>query len=170
MGLNITTRQINVNLGQTPQRQVVVSAVQVQQIKTGQQGLPGQPGEQGEDGAPGVAGPSGEGLYPAISFGYGDAPSIVMALTGTGASEVTEVSIEIETPFDGAGAQIHLGTPGDPDLLVQADQNDPSMAAVFQVSPHIRLDAGQPIYLTITPGAGASQGSGKIILRASPTT
>ena len=55
-------------------------------------------------------------------------------------------------------------------LLVQADQNDPSMAAVFQVSPHVRLDAGQPIYLTITPGAGASQGSGKIILRASPTT
>lgn len=167
MGLNITTRQINVNLGQAPQRQVVVSAVQVQQIKTGQQGLPGQPGEQGEDG---VAGPSGEGLYPAISFSYGDAPSIVMALTGTGASEVTEVSIEIETPFDGAGAQIQLGTPGDPDLLVQADQNDPSMAAVFQVSPHVRLDAGQPIYLTITPGAAASRGSGKIILRASPTT
>lgn len=170
MSLNITTRQINVNLGQTPQRRVVVSAVQVQEIKTGQQGLPGAPGEQGEDGAPGVAGPSGEGQYPVVPFSFGDAPAIVMALTADNAGEVTDLLLEIETPFDGVGAQIAVGTPGQPELLMPAAMNDPGTAAIYQVSPHIRLAAGQPIYLTITPGVGATQGSGNFILRASPTT
>jgi hypothetical protein len=167
VSLNVTTRNIHVNLGQTPQRRVVVTQPQVQQIRTGQQGLPGGPGEDGQQG---VAGPSGDGQYPAVAFAFGDASSIVMALTGDHASEVTDVLLEIETPFDGAGAQIQFGTPLDPDLLMPADQNDPSTVAVYQVSPHVRLGAGQPIYLTITAGTGATQGAGKIILRASPTT
>lgn len=170
MSLNVTTRNIHVNLGQTPQRRVVVTRTQVEQIKVGQQGLPGVPGEQGEDGLPGVAGPSGDGQYPAVAFSFGDAPSIVMALTGDHASEVTDILLEIETPFDGTGAQIALGTPLDPDMLMPPDQNDPTIVAVYQVSPHVRLGAGQPIYLSITAGTGATQGAGKIILRASPTT
>lgn len=130
----------------------------------------GPKGDPGEDGEAGAAGANGDGQYPAIAFAFGDAsPSIVLTVNPASAAEITLVQLEIETPFDGAGAEIKIGTAADDDLLMRADQNAPSDAAVFEASPRVRLPAGAQVQLSITPGAGASQGSGKLIIQATPT-
>ena len=127
-------------------------------------------GAHGADGADGSAGANGDGQYPTVSFAFGDAsPAIVMTVNPASAAEVALVQVEIEEAFDGVGAQIAFGTVADPDSLMRADQNDPSELAVYETSPRVRLAGGEQLQLTITPGAGASQGRGKIILQATPT-
>lgn len=168
MSINVTERRIHVSIAPNP-RQVRVTQVQLEQIRTGQQGLPGAPGQQGQDGQQGVAGPSGDGQYPVIPFTYGDASSIVMALTGDHDSEITKVTVEVETPFNGTAPQLSFGTPGQPALLVPPTYNDLRTAATYEVAPGVQLAAGQPLYLTIDPD-GSTQGAGKIIVTASPLT
>ena len=130
----------------------------------------GPQGARGADGADGSAGANGDGQYPTVSFAFGDAsPAIVMTVNPASAAEVALVQVEIEEAFDGVGAQIAFGTVADPDSLMRADQNDPSELAVYETSPRVRLAGGEQLQLTITPGAGASQGRGKIILQATPT-
>lgn len=144
---------------------VRVETTRVLEIVTA--GPQGARGEQGEDGANGA---NGDGQYPTVSFAFGDAsPSIVMTVNPASAAEVALVQVEIEEAFDGVGAQIAFGTVADPDCLMRVDQNDPAAEAVFETSPRVRLAGGEQLQLTITPGAGASQGRGKIILQATPT-
>ena len=130
----------------------------------------GPQGPRGDDGADGAAGANGDGQYPVIEFAFGDAsPAIVLTLNPASAAEVALVQLEIEEAFDGAGASIAVGTVADPDGLMRADQNLPGEVAVFETSPRVRLPAGEGVQLTITPGAGASQGRGKLIIQATPT-
>ena len=125
---------------------------------------------RGVDGADGAAGANGDGQYPVIEFAFGDAsPAIVLTLNPASAAEVALVQLEIEEAFDGAGASIAVGTVADPDGLMRADQNLPGEVAVLETSPRVRLPAGEGVQLTITPGAGASQGRGKLIIQATPT-
>jgi hypothetical protein len=121
-------------------------------------------GPQGEQGVPGL---SPAGVYPAINFAFGDAtPTPVLTLGEN--SEITGVSLQIEQIFDGAGAQIRLGTTGDPGLLLDAWQNDPAALMTFEASPRVELAAGTVIVLTIVPGGGASQGRGQFVITAVP--
>lgn len=130
----------------------------------------GPQGARGDDGADGAAGANGDGQYPTIDFAFGDAtPAPVLTVNPASAAEIALIQLEIEEAFDGVGAQILLGTAADPDALMAADQNDPSSLATYEASPRVRLAGGEQIILTITPGAGASQGRGKIIVQATPT-
>ena len=130
----------------------------------------GPQGPRGDDGADGAAGANGDGQYPVIEFAFGDAsPAIVLTLNPASAAEVALVQLEIEEAFDGAGASIAVGTVADPDGLMRTDQNLPGEVAVFETSPRVRLPAGEGVQLTITPGAGASQGRGNLIIQATPT-
>lgn len=122
------------------------------------------PGPQGRKG---IAGLDSSGAVPAYTFAFGDATPATV-LTPAVASEITQVSLQIEQVFDGVGAQIQLGTSASPGLLMDITQNDPSALMTFEVSPRQQLAAGTPIILTITPGAGASQGLGQFVITAVP--
>lgn len=124
----------------------------------------------GPRGPAGPAGASGEGQLPVVEFAYGDASSVVLVLPAGLALEVLLVSLEIEVPFDGAGAQLQVGVMGQPGLLMQAEQNDPTQIATFEVSPRVELPGATGVLLTIAPGTGATQGSGRLTVQTAPTT
>lgn len=122
-------------------------------------------GPRGPQGIPGV---SGDGSYPAVEFAYGDASGVIISLVSN--CEIMLVSLQIEEAFNGAGASIVVGTSGEPDLLMPADYNDPGAIGTYDVTPREELPVNTQIYLTITPGTGATQGRGQLVLQAVPTT
>ena len=160
--------------------------------KVGPRGPQGDDGEDGDDGLSayelavqegfsgslndwlaslqGPPGVSNDGSYPAVSFNYGDASSVILVLTSSAPSEIMLVSLQIEQAFNGLGAQLMLGTLADPDLIMSATDNAPSVVATFEVSPRVELPAGTEVFLTIVPGTSASQGAGQIVLQATTTS
>lgn len=107
------------------------------------------------------------GAIPPYDFAFGDASPAVI-YTATYDVEIVVTSLQIDTPFNGAGAALALGVTGSPNALMPPSYTDPSKAGVYEASPRIMLAAGQSIILTITPGSGASAGSGQIVVEAAP--
>ena len=102
-----------------------------------------------------------------LNFSYGDAsPSVIY--TPSVNAVMTLCRIDIDTAFNGAGAALAVGTAASPQLLMPADRNAPSMVAAFETTPDVTVLAGTDLRLTITPGGGASQGAGRIVLDSIP--
>lgn len=98
-----------------------------------------------------------------IAFAFGDAsPRSVLALLTT--QTVLQVNANIVSPFNGVGATLSLGTFAQPSLLVAPAHVDLGIPAEFEVNPNARLIGPIDIVLTITPGAGATQGDGWIVI------
>ena len=112
-----------------------------------------------EQGIPGAAG------LGAIrkDFGFGDSTPDLIVMANAG-DVVYEVEIVIMTPFDGTGAALTIGDSAQNDRLMQSTQNDPTTHATYSASPDYRYTAGTPINLYISPGAGATQGAGFILI------
>lgn len=139
------------------------AAVQVVTLQTTNTIVVSTPGMQG---VPGPAGASGSaGSDPGrvvVPFAYGDAtPQPVFTAPAAGTDLL--VRLVVDTPFNGAGATLQLGTTSNPGLLMPANYNDPTTAATYEAAPDATLASGEQIVLTITPGAGATQGAGRII-------
>lgn len=141
-------------------RQTVVSRQPAQRV-----GVAVAAGPQGPRGQAG----SSAGVNPPINFAFGDAsPAPVLTLATD--SEIASVQLQIEQAFNGVGAQIRLGTAGQPGLLLDAWQNDPSSTGVYETTPRVQLPAGTALVLTITPGSGASTGTGQFLINSIPTS
>jgi len=109
-------------------------------------------------GATGTAG----GLTYA-TFAFGDAtPALIHTTSDSGI--VARVELYITTAFNGVGASISIGTSDNHDLFMAANENDPSVLNSFYSHPGYNFNAATDINLYITPGAGASAGSGFAIL------
>lgn len=113
------------------------------------------PGPQGPPGAPG-------GSIAPIDFAYGDAPRAVWTPESSGLLMLARLIIL--QAFNGVGAAIIVGTQTQPDAAMPSNYNDPSRAFEYENTPDIRLAAGESIFLTITPGSGATAGAGTLIL------
>ena len=112
-----------------------------------------------EQGMPGAAG------LGAISkdFGFGDStPDIIVVANEN--DVVYGVEIVIMTPFDGTGAALTIGDSVQNDRLMQSTQNDPATPATYGAIPDYKYSAVTPINLYISPGAGATQGAGFILI------
>jgi hypothetical protein len=97
-----------------------------------------------------------------IPFAFGDA-SPVPVYTPSGACTDVLARLVIDTPFNGSGAALKVGTSGSPELLIPASANDPTHAAGYEAAPDVSLTSGEAIVLTIIPGTGATQGAGRLI-------
>jgi hypothetical protein len=119
-------------------------------------------------GPQGPPGQNGDTIAP-ISFAFGDATPAVVHTT-TVAGTFTTVRVIFDTGFNGTGATIALGTVASPQALLATNQNDPSAIAAseYEVTPDLHVSAGTAIRLSITPGSGASQGAGRILLTFIP--
>lgn len=101
------------------------------------------------------------------NFAFGDAtPSLIF--TAPHDLVVTRVRLTITAPFDGSGAALTIGTAGDPDLVQDASQNDPSTAGGYGIAPDLLLSEGDQLFLSITPGSGASAGAGFVSIDSIP--
>lgn len=120
-------------------------------------GFRGPPGQKGDPGDSSAA--TGRAV---VAFAFGDASPVPVFTPAANCTDIL-VRLVIDTPFDGAGAALKLGTPSQPEALMAAAHNDPTSAGGYEVAPDAALAAGTPIVLTIIPGAGATQGAGRAI-------
>jgi hypothetical protein len=126
--------------------------------------------EQVEIVSVGVMGPpgaTGAGAVEINNFAWGDATPALL-LTVAANKRVYRVRLIIETPFNGTGAQLQVGSTADPDELMGITENDPGSEGTYETYPDKRYLAITPLYLTITPGAGASAGAGQVHLEIEP--
>lgn len=126
-------------------------------------GIPGPPGEDGEDGEDGAPGANGAGVQPPVAFSYGDVSPIVI-YTATAPCVLSEVELLLRVPFDGPGATLSLGSPGDAEAYLPTTYVDPTTAGTYGASPDVDLIAGDQILLYILPGFAPSAGSGKVLV------
>lgn len=127
---------------------------------------PGPQGARGQDGQQGPAGTDGAGQVPARMFSWGDAPQVVF--TAPGAGRLALVRIQYLQAFNGAGATVVVGTPGDPAAAMPAEWNNPHSVLEYENSPDLLLAEGDTVVLAITPGT-ASQGEGLLFLTFIPS-
>lgn len=97
------------------------------------------------------------------SFAYGDATPRLVTTIPAG-SRVTEVDLFIDVAFNGAAPLLQLGTLATHDLLFGSEV-DPALASGYELSPNVIFGSATEIYLFITPGAGASTGSGSLTIK-----
>lgn len=99
-----------------------------------------------------------------LNFSFGDAsPSVLFTIAAN--KIIEEVRIIILTEFDGVGASLKVGDALQDDLLLNEDQNDPTIAATYISTPNISYNSPTQILLTINSGSGATQGSGILLLK-----
>lgn len=115
-------------------------------------------GTQGPAGAPGAS-----GGQPAVKqFLFGDAsPALVLAMSAP--LIVLRANVVITQPFNGAGATLAVGTAGLPQSIAAATQINAAFAAEYETNPNLLVSSN--VLLTITPGAGCTQGAGWIVLQ-----
>lgn len=119
----------------------------------------------GPQGPPGPAGPSSQGIPP-IDYAYGDAAGAIF--TSSGAGTITLVRLTVSTSFDGASPSLVIGTLLQPSALLAAVQSDLTTLGEYEHTPDYHLNAYEAVRLTITPGVGALQGAGTILLQFVP--
>lgn len=108
-----------------------------------------------EQGPPGVS-----AALPPVAFAFGDA-SPRSVYTPPRGLLVKAVRLLIDTAFNGAGAALQLQAGAK--VLMPAGLNDPLNVGEYESSPQADVAAGTPFVLTINPGAGATQGAGRLI-------
>lgn len=129
---------------------IKIGAQAVATVRTNQ-GIPGRDGLNGTDGA-----------SVKVAFAYGDATPKLIHITA--ANEVIfSASIVILEPFNGVGAALQLGDVGDLSRLIA--QVDPLQVATFTFTPGFTYTEVTQLLLSITPGAGATQGKGFVLLK-----
>lgn len=128
-----------------PDTEAIVESIEVIEIlEAAEQGPPGR---------------DGGGAQAGIPFAFGDAtPSLLGLFAGT----VVAVSIVILTPFNGVGAELSITSPSA--TLIGAAQSLPGEFGRYETSPGLRLATPTALSLNITPGLGASAGSGIVYL------
>lgn len=119
-----------------------------------------------------VSGGSGSGtgtdaVNEYLNFSYGDASPEPIEIVAAG-KKILHIRIFITTPFNGSGAALSVGPSGDPDQLMDETENDPTTIGEYSVSPNISFGSSTLIQLHITPGGGASQGSGLLVMEVQP--
>lgn len=121
--------------------------------------------EVGEPGNTGGIGPQGPAGTPRIEvpFSYGDATPAQLFTTSAG-KLIERITIFIETAFDGASPSLTIGDEDNPALLMGSFENDPTEEAAYQVTPNLYYETDTQILLFISPGLGASQGSGLVVV------
>lgn len=110
-------------------------------------------GIQGVPGAPAIV----------VNFQFGDVASQVIH-TFTANGYFLRLRAEISVPFDGDGSGISVGTVSDNNLLLSADEIFTSQVMAMEKANSASFNTDDEIRLFITPGFGATQGSGRVIL------
>lgn len=126
----------------------------------------GDPGVAGPRGQPG---PPGNGPNLRVPFAFGDA-SPRLVLTDASQLLIFSVRVHVSVPFDGVGSALSVGTQSDTDAFVPGTQVDLGVSSEFEFSPNVILGANEGLLFTLVSGAGATRGSGWIVIEKIPVT
>src|SRR5690606_10082304 len=108
------------------------------------------PGPQGPRGYSGAS-------IPPIAFSYGDAPSFVWTAYANGV--IPYVRLNVDIPVDGVLPTV-LVTLSTSAVLLPSDYVDAATVGDYENTPDVRVSEGDKVRLAVTPGVGATQGSG----------
>lgn len=109
----------------------------------------------------GAKGASGQ-VLPPIPFAHGDAsPRLIHLLADT--QLLASLQVVLTVPFNGESPAIRVRTQSG-QVLIETDQIAAGFSATYESTPGAVLPSGTGIYLEITPGAGATAGSGFVVL------
>jgi hypothetical protein len=111
-------------------------------------------GRRGARGAPG-------GSIPAIAWSFGDAAGTVWTPESDGV--LVGVRLAVEVALNGTAPTIMVGTLTQPDAAMAAGDNDPSSQGEYETTPDLRMTAGTPLRMAITPNV-SNAGSGALYL------
>lgn len=100
-----------------------------------------------------------------VAFAFGDASPAQIYVAPDNRLAV-RARVVIDTPFNGTGAALTLGTSAQPDSMLATTDSDPATAGGYEAGPDVDLATGDIVQLFITPGTGATQGAGRIIFDA----
>lgn len=115
-------------------------------------------------GTQGPQGPPGNGTgRTEVRFDWGDATPKNL-LTVTAGKLIEKVAVYVVEAFDGTSPALTVGDAGDTDRLMTAGQVDPAAAGTYEVRPNHQYGTDTVITLSITPGSGASAGSGLVAI------
>lgn len=107
------------------------------------------------------------GLIVTVPFAFGDAtPKTLLTLAAR--RRVLTVQVTVDTPFDGVGAALSVGTAAAPAALLPADAIDPASPGSYAANPVLSFAEATALTLSISPGAGAGTGAGVVILTIEP--
>lgn len=102
-----------------------------------------------------------------LNFSFGDASPEPIEIIASG-KKIISIRLFIHTAFDGTGAALSVGPSGDPDQLMDELENNPAAVGEYSVYPGISFGSATLVQLHITPGSGASQGSGLVVMEVEP--
>lgn len=97
------------------------------------------------------------------TFSWGDASPKLLVQVPAGRRVVTTQIVITET-FNGTGAALTVGDTVDTDRLMPATGNFPDELGEYESNNTYLYATATNLYLSITPGLGASQGAGVVIL------
>ena len=97
------------------------------------------------------------------SFAFGDATPATVGTVPAGAM-ISGITLTILTPFNGGFPALTVGDGITDGRFMAVGQNDPRVAVSYITSPGEKLSVSTPIRLSITPGSGATAGSGLLIV------
>lgn len=151
--VKVTTTPVEVAIKSSGQTVVVPSSKKVHVVTVGKVGPSGPVGPQGAAGSPRIE----------VPFSFGDATPLQLVEVAAG-KLIERITLFVDIAFDGIGPSLTIGDNGDPDALMTSTENDPREEAAYQVTPNLRYETDTDILLFITPGLGASQGSGLVVI------
>lgn len=149
--LTVEARETTIAPMEQQQPAIVVGSAETTIVRVSSQGIAGPPGRDGN------------GTLIKVDFSFGDASPAVITTLPAGTTILT-TAIVVQTPFNGLGAALQLGDTRQSDRLLSVTQNNPSYAAEYEANPGYTYSSATPILLTITPGAGCTQGAGFVLL------
>lgn len=109
------------------------------------------------------SGGAGSNPFVEMVFAFGDAsPQLITTVPAN--KYVISCSMLITEAFNGTGATLEIGSAGTPDDIMATSDSAPSVLSTWAVNPNVKYGSATAIYLTITPGAGATTGRGLLVI------
>lgn len=118
----------------------------------------------GTGGGPGPT-PADNEFY--LRFSFGDSSPALIGEAAAGKA-ILSARILLEEPLDGTGAALSIGSASSPEDVMEELDVDVTQAAEFSVYPLKTFGTDTNVYLHITPGSGATTGSGVAVLEMEP--
>lgn len=96
-----------------------------------------------------------------VPFSFATPSPFDLASVGPSAP-VVRAGIRIDVGFDGVGASLEIGTAASPALILGPGENLPAVPDQYENDAVVTFGAPATLQLRITPGAGATRGSGVV--------
>jgi hypothetical protein len=102
-----------------------------------------------------------------LAFAFGDAsPAVIGSIAAN--KQILSVQLFITQAFNGSGAALQVGISGTPGDLMATSENAPGTVGEYSVYTLKSYGSVTNLILTITPGSGASAGTGLVVIKYEP--